>query len=146
MTKLDPISEGFEKAQILLSKAEANIDKLPKEVATFLMVYSAQGVIDNGGYVYFFEADWPNNPPYSKFVDAYKSIGCESQSTEFNRVISTFPFAEPHLKKDQRNQYMEDNFDEDKYSIKGWDDKLCGDEEVWEKLGKYYKKNINKFV
>jgi hypothetical protein len=38
-------------------------DKLPPAVKTILLVHAAQGVIDNGGLQYFFEADWPDRPP-----------------------------------------------------------------------------------
>ncbi len=67
--KPDPISWAFKKALKKLDKARDDLDVLPPTVATFLLVHSAQGVIDNGGYRYFFESDWPNNPFYSRFVD-----------------------------------------------------------------------------
>ena len=109
------------------------------------MVYSAQGVIGNGGYYYFFEHDWPNDPPYSKFIDAYLEIGCSSQSNDLARVVSTFPFDNPHLNKNARNKYMDENYDEKKYEVKDWGDALCGDDEVWEKLKAYYLKKYRWF-
>ena len=110
------------------------------------MVYSAQGVIDNGGYRYFFESDWPDNPQYSKFVDAYSAIGCIKQSKDIGRVVSSFPFDNPHLYESERIKYIEDNFDDDEYEVKGWGDTLCGDAEVWEKLESYYRNNKDDFV
>lgn len=142
----DTIEKAFKRATSKLKKVGHNIDALPKSVASFLMVYSAQGVIGNGGYYYFFEHDWPNDPPYSKFIDAYLEIGCSSQSNDLARVVSTFPFDNPHLNKNARNKYMDENYDEKKYEVKDWGDALCGDDEVWEKLKAYYLKNIDDFV
>lgn len=144
--KTDLLSEAFKKAKNKLSKAKDSIDHLQPTIATFLLVYSAQGVIDNGGYRYFFGADWPQNPPYSKFVEAYKAIGCIEQSKDLARVVATFPFDSPHLKETARKKYMEDNYDKDKFEVSGWGDALCGDEEVWDKLAKYYLHNKNDFT
>ena len=144
--KSDPLSLAFKKAINLLDKAHDKMDQLQAEVSTFLYVHSAQGVIDNGGYRYFFESNFPTNPPYSKFIEAYKNIGCEKQAKELERIVSSFPFENVHLEADLRNKYMDKNFDEDMYEVKGWGNALCGDEEVWNKLGQYYIKNKIKFA
>ena len=39
------------------------IDRLSDPLRTFVIVYSAQGLIDNGGLEYFFASDFPGNPP-----------------------------------------------------------------------------------
>ncbi len=144
--KPDPISKTFREAVKKLDKAKDDIDLLPQSLATFLFVHAAQGVIDNGGYEYFFGSNWPKKPPYSRFVEAYEAIGCERQAKELARVVSTFPFDNPHLKETLRKKYMKKNYDDEKYEIKGWGDKLCGDEEVWEKLKKYYLKHHRDFA
>ena len=140
------IDKAFSKATIKLKKVNEQIDALPRSVVTFLLVYSAQGVIDNGGYQYFFEADWPGNPPYSKFIEAYSEIGCEKQSHDIERVVTTFPFENPHLNERERVKFIETNYDEDNLEVQGWGEMLCGDNEVWEKLESYYLENINDFV
>jgi hypothetical protein len=134
----DIISEGFDKSLAMLEKAKNDIDVLPDAVATFLLIHSAQGVIDNGGYRYFFESNWPSSPPYSRFIEAYRKIGCIKQGEELDRVVSTFPFDNPHLNEESRNKYIEDNLDEDEYEVIGWGDELCGDEDVWAQLEKFY--------
>ena len=144
--KSDPISDGFKKAVKKLDKAKDNIDLLPQSVTTFLFVHSAQGVIDNGSYEYFFGSDWPKKPPYSRFVEAYSAIGCKNQAKELARVVSTFPFDNPHLKESSRKKYMKENYDDENYHVKGWGNKLCGDKEVWEKLEKYYLRNKKDFA
>ena len=146
MKEKDPLNEAFDRMLVLLFLADDNTEKLPFEVQTFMYVNSAQGVIDNGGYRNFFGSDWPNNPTYSKFINAYRTIGCQSQADDFQKVSLSFPFDNPHLKEKERIKYMDDNYDEEGFCIKGWGDSLCGDNEVWEKLERYYKKNIEKFV
>ena len=142
----DAIDTAYEQATKKLHGVGDDIAKLPKSVSTFLLVYSAQGVIDNGGYQYFFESDWPGNPAYSTFIDAYREIGCEQQAADFARVVSSFPFETPHLHESARNTYMCDNLDEDEREVKGWGDALCGDEEVWSTLANYYLQNKEHFV
>lgn len=142
----DAVSRGFKKALRLLEKAKDDLDLLPETVATFLLVHSAQGVIDNGGYRYFFELNWPNDPPYTRFIEAYKTIGCEKQAADFARVVDAFPFDHPHLDEEGRNKYMNENFDEDARDVKGWGDKLCGDQEVWKKLETFYNTHAPDFA
>ena len=47
---------------------------LPEPWKTIVVTYSVQGIIDNGGFTYFFENDWPNNKPYEEFALAYDRI------------------------------------------------------------------------
>ena len=140
------INKAFKQATAKLKKVGDNVDNLPASVATFLFVCSAQGVIDNGGYPYFFESDWPNNPPYSKFIVAYSVIGCKKQSEELARIVSTFPFDNPQLKEKERVNFIESNYDEDTLEVRGWGDQLCGDTDVWNKLESYYIENKKDFV
>jgi len=125
-------------AQRMLSAANDDIAQLPEPVQVFLKVNGAQGVLDNGGFRYFFESDWPGNPPYEDFASAYEAIGCWKQATELRRVVETFPFPEPHLHKDKRNEYIEANYDPEKMHVRDWGDELCGDDEIWKKLAAYY--------
>jgi hypothetical protein len=144
----DTISEAFSKARALADATndEDDLSQLPESVKTFVLVYSAQGVIDNGGYYRFFDSDWPNRPPYSQFIDAYAKIGCKSQSKDFERVVTSFPFTDPHIKSEKRQKYMNDHYDEENFEVRGWGDILCGDEDVWEKLAVYYHQNKSDFA
>jgi ankyrin repeat protein len=142
--KDDLIHIVFENAQ---AKYEfEDITKLPPIIANFVLVHAAQGVIDNGGYKAFFQADWPNNQPYRLFVNAYRAIGCEKQANDFERVIASFPFDSPHLHADLRNKYMDENYDNDSFDVKTWGDALCGDEEVESNLEAYIIKHKSEFL
>ncbi len=46
-----------------------------EQLLTVWAVEQAQGIIDNGGFQYFFENDWPENPSYSVFIDSFRRIG-----------------------------------------------------------------------
>ena len=127
-------------------EATGDMTRLTASVRTFLLVYGAQGVIDNGGYKSFFGDNWPGNPPYQDFISAYEAIGCRTQARELRRVVATFPFPNPHLDKDRRRAFMESNYDKTALSVRGWGDALCGDEAVWEKLVRYYQTNEDEFV
>ena len=40
-----------------------------------IVVYAAQGIIDNGGFQYLFESDFPGCPPCSLTVPAFRRNG-----------------------------------------------------------------------
>jgi len=142
----DTLDNAYEQAAEQLNRVGGNHAELPNEASIFLLVYSAQGVLDNGGYRYFFESNWPNHPPYSKFIDAYRETGCEKQADDFARVVASFPFENPHVNDSTRNRFINDNLDEDESEVKGWGDALCGDEEVWSKLEQFYLQNEGVFI
>ncbi len=114
-----------------------SLESLPAVARNIVVIVSAQGVIDNGGHEYFFGSDWPDTPPYSIFISAYRAIGCNSQADDFERVATSFPFDNPHLYEDLRKKYIEENYDEENFEVKGWREKLCGDKDVWQKLEAY---------
>ncbi len=116
-------------------------DKLPAPIRTVLLVQAAQGVIDNGGLQYFFEGDWPGQPPYSAFVDAYREIGAIEEAQTLANAVALFPFPEPHLSQRRRGEFL-DQF------LEGGDHRpdspfapltriLCGDRQVWRRLEQY---------
>jgi Domain of unknown function (DUF4375) len=73
------------------------------------VVLGAQGYIDNGGFIYFFEGDYPGTPPYSVFADAYRAIGADESAECIETAASLFPFPEPHLHGDARRDYLRDH-------------------------------------
>src|SRR3954462_213387 len=71
--------------------------QLKEPLLTVWAVEQAQGIIDNGGFQYFFENDWPENPEYSLFVDAFRRIGAAEAADCIQDAASMFPSSTPQL-------------------------------------------------
>ena len=111
--------------------------RLPVEFPTFLIVESAQGIIDNGGLQYFFESDWDDKPPYQEFCDAYARIEAREAAKWLAEAVELFPFADPHLHQERRNEALERLWESEAGKLADLDNKLCGCELVWRKLFEY---------
>ena len=120
---------------------EKDVTKLPPPVRTLALVHAAQGVIDNGGLQYFFESDFPGEPDYALFVEAYRAIGADDAATTLERAVALFPFGAPHKHVKKRNEFLDSFLDEDEQPVNSpfqpLTAKLCGNRSVWEKLKKY---------
>ena len=131
---------------------EDDVTKLPQHLRTVLLVHNAQGVIDNGGLQYFFENDWPGQPPYSWFVAAYQAIGAEREAECLAEAVELFPFDDPHLDREQRDGYLGCFLDEDGCSHRAnspfepLTSELCGNEEVWTLLAAYVREHDAAFA
>lgn len=80
---------------------------LQPPLLTVWAVEKVQGVTDNGGFQYFFENDWPDNPPYLLFIDALRAIGADEASDCLQDAVECFPFEDPHLDYIQRREFLE---------------------------------------
>jgi hypothetical protein len=81
--------------------------QLKEPLLTVWAVEQAQGIIDNGGFQYFFENDWPENPEYSLFVDAFRRIGAAEAADCIQDAASMFPPLAPQLDCDKRREHMD---------------------------------------
>lgn len=123
--------------------------KLPHPLRVVTIVYSAQGIIDNGGLQYFFEADFPGKPPYTVFVEAYEAIGLHDAAALLAQAVALFPFKTPHRWVRKRNAFLNSFRDEDgrddasPFTVLG--DRLCGDPKVWKALATFVKKHRDAF-
>jgi hypothetical protein len=88
---------------------DASIFSLPWVSQVVTVFLGAQGYIDNGGFIYFFEGDYPGTPPYSVFADAYRAIGANESAECIEAAVSLFPFLEPQLHGDARRDYLRDH-------------------------------------
>lgn len=102
-----------------------------------LAVTSAQSVIDNGGFRYFFENDWPGQPPYSFFSAAYRMIGAEMPAECIDRAVALFPFAQPEQHEEKRRRFLQAL--PDAHEVIELGHRVCGDTSVWELLESYVK-------
>jgi Domain of unknown function (DUF4375) len=102
---------------------------------TIAAVYSAQGVIDNGGLEYFFGSDWPGQPPYSFFSGAYRRIGAEEAATCIDEAVRLFPFLNPEQHEEDRKQFIKGLPESHEFVVLSL--RVCGDERVWKCLEEY---------
>lgn len=86
--------------------SQPDLSQWPSWRRTFVMVYSFQGVIDNGGFQYAFERDWPGKPPYREIADAYRAIGAIELAGWLEEAAALFPFPDPHLHQEERCRYL----------------------------------------
>ena len=142
----DQLQEFWRLAVKRLEAQGGDLAKLSEPLRTVLIVEAAQGIIDNGGLEYFYEADFPNNPPYSVFVEAYRRIGAMAGAMCIEASARMFPFAEPHLHESKRSAWI-DSVKNDKsheFVVLSW--KICGDETVFAKLADYVERNRSAFT
>lgn len=130
-----------------LDDVEGNIELLEEPYKTIAVIYSAQGVIDNGGLIYFFESDWPHNPPYTLFADAYRRINRQEAGDAIEFAATSFGIPNPEKNKSFRNEFMEKQFGTDEtdgtWTVE-WNDCICGDEDVWTHLTAWLRMNYPK--
>jgi hypothetical protein len=136
------LDRAFRVAQVAYKGAGA-LEKLPTPLRTVLMIFAAQGIIDNGGLQYFFENDFPGQPPYSTFVDAYREIGAKDEAA-LAAGVDLFPFPDPHQHLKLRREFQERFPDEGPFAP--YSDFLCGDKKVWEMLLEYVLKHADAFA
>lgn len=79
---------------------------LPEPLLTVWAVERGQGIIDNGGFGYFYENDWPQNPPYSIFWDAFRLIGALEAAQCVETTAKLFPSERPELDFQMRRNYL----------------------------------------
>jgi hypothetical protein len=130
-----PLEEISDHAFARLEATGGDPDALPIAVKTLIVVYSAQGIIDNGGLEYFYESNFPLEPTYSTFSSAYISVGALSAAECIEMSAGMFPFPNPHLSQQLRRDFLAQLTPEHPFTRLS--DRICGDESVWEKLEEY---------
>lgn len=109
--------------------------KLPPAAQPIAILYSVQAIIDNGGFQYLFENDFPFSPPYSVFIEAYRQIGADDVANKLGQAVAFFPFPEPHLHQEERRAFL-DTLDES-HTLFELGNEVCGDERVWQLMEEY---------
>lgn len=126
--------------------ADGAVFQLPLPVQTVAVIQTAQGIIDNGGFEYFFESDFVGSPPYSLIIDAFHRIGAEAAAIRLEAAVRLFPFSEPHLHVEKRQAWLEEVKDNESQEFVILSRQACGDDSVFEKLAEYVEKNSNAFA
>lgn len=135
------LGQPYNHAIARLAEAGGDVSALALPLQTLLLIESAQSIIDNGGLEFFYEADFPNNPPYDQFVDAYRRIGADAAADCIEATAAMFPFDEPHFFEELRQLWLEKMRLQPAGDFGRWSDRICGDATVWSKLGDYVSAN-----
>ena len=128
-------------ATVRVREGGGDVSQLSEPVQTVLVVDTAQGIIDNGGLEYFYESDFPANPPYSLFVEAFRRIGAESVASCIEDTSRMFPFPQPHLHESRRQQWLDAVKNDETHEFVRLSRRACGDESVFRKLAEYVERH-----
>lgn len=71
-----------------LDKVGGDLTKVEPPLQTVAIIYTVQGMFDNGGFRYIFENDFPFSPPYSLFSDAYRRIGAIEAADLLDKAVA----------------------------------------------------------
>jgi len=124
-----------------LDKAGGNIQILAEPFKTIAIVCSAQGIIDNGGLEYFFVSDFPNNPSYQMFIDAYLNIGALAEAECIKKALPFFIVPNPEIDTEARIKFINSLPDDSSHEFQVISGHICGSEAVWNLLEKYAQQN-----
>ena len=127
-------SEAFER----LAQNDSDPLRLEEPWKTIILIYSAQGIIDNGGFVYFFENDWPHFTPYDEFADAYDRIGLNCAAESIRTAVAVMKIEAPECSLDARRRYIHKNTIGDRGEVRGWnEDAILGNKTVMPALASW---------
>lgn len=98
-SSIDTCFENLDKVQ--------QVERLDNPCRTVVIVYSAWGLIENGGFQYFFESNFPGDPSYDIFIQAFSSVGLTDIALDFSKLVSSFPFNEPHKFPGKRQEFID---------------------------------------
>jgi hypothetical protein len=126
-------------------KAACGMAKAPEPIRVAMTVCTAQGIIDNGGLQYFYEADFEGRCPYSDFVDAYRSIGALEAADLIDRSSKLFPFSDPHLFESKRQVWLDEVKEDVDHAFHDLSDRLIGNKSVFPKLKTYIEAHMDFF-
>ena len=139
-SQLDLAAEAVYKK---LDEVEGDPTKLPHVLQPVAILYTVQAMIDNGGFRYIFENDFPHTPPYSVFSNAYREIGAQAAADKLDRAVALFPFDHPEMNEKKRNEFMATLAETSELFTLG--DEVCGDESVWQQMEEYVAKHSDAF-
>jgi hypothetical protein len=100
------MSSGIATCFEALDKVQ-EVDHLDQSCRMVVIVYSAWGLIENGGLQYFFENNFTGDPPYDVFTQACNGLGLTEIALGFSKLVSLFPFDDPHKSPRKRQEFVD---------------------------------------
>jgi hypothetical protein len=134
---LDRAVDGLYKE---LERVGNDLSKIPEVTRPIALLYTFQGMVDNGGFRYPMENDFPGNPPYSLFVEAYRRIGALDAAEALAQAVALFPFDSPECKAEARNKFMDSLGTDSEFENSEFcklSDRVCGDGTIWKRMDEY---------
>lgn len=138
---LDLAAEGLYRE---LNSHGGDLSKLPEITRPIALLYMFQGMVDNGGFRYPMESDFPGNLPYSAFVEAYRAIGAADAAAALENAVALFPFGHAERDAEARNRFL-CSLDENSEFFE-LSDRVCGDEMIWKRMDEYVAKHQQEFA
>ena len=92
---------------------EQGIENIISEEQVLIAVYSAQAVICNGGFRYFFENDFTGNSGIEIVIASYQKIGLDEHAQKIIDLLKLFPNSVPHENLEARYSFLKKYFDEE---------------------------------
>ena len=146
MSSSAALGRPYDHAIACLAQAGGDVSRLPVPLQTLLLVESAQTMIESGGLEFFYEADFPNNPPYAMFVEAYRRIGADAAADCIEASSLLFPFEEPELFEELRLLWLEQARLQRGHAFARLSEQIVADASVWSRLADYVQRHRADFT
>ncbi|VXC69142.1 hypothetical protein MASSI9I_90328 [Massilia sp. 9I] len=91
----------------MLKQPGERLQSVSEPCRTAIIVDTALGIIGNGGFQYFFEANFPDDPDYSLFIEAFDRVGLSEIAQGMATLVTMFPFEAPHQSAERRLRFLE---------------------------------------
>lgn len=156
MTELEKLINETDDEALLMQVLEAinqnedfDISDIPEAHRHVVAAVTAQAIIDNGGFRYFFSSHFKGRHDYQMIVEAYSQIGAKESAEAINQALNMFPNGEPPESLDEREKYLEEIFDKDSEHAKTLDEiesKVFGKMENYSLAANYVREHADKFL
>jgi len=100
------VARAIDRAFARLDALGGDPTRLEPPLRTLVLVVSAQGVIENGGLAHFLGNDWPGQPPYARFVEAFREIGATRAAAVLEEAVGAFDFPHPERDVERRRRAL----------------------------------------
>jgi hypothetical protein len=114
--------------------AQKNFLALPPLVRPVITTHSAQGVIDNGGFAYFFECDWPGIDDWNIFVQDFAAVGHHKAAVAIRAALELFPGGHSQSALKERRSYIFGTLGGTDGKLGDLDGPICGKSAVLKRL------------
>ena len=131
-----------DKVEIVWAKfaavAQKNFRALPPPIRPIITTHSAQGVIDNGGFAYFFECDWPGLDDWNIFAEDFAAVGHDKAAVAIRAALELFPGGRPQSALKERRAHIFGALGGPDGKLGDLDGPICGKSAVLKRLLERY--------